>query len=390
MAKHSFTLSARIVLATFALLLALPGLLSGIVDHEARQNRERRVLTTFPDNGQLSREPRAYFRQLDGYVQDHTAGSLLASEAYARLKYYAFGDSPSDLIHLGTHGTVFVHTMNPDNPFAANRLCMRRRQTDMIVEAEETLRLANTHLSEFGIDARLLVAPSKILLYGDRFTNAMPPFLQRSCRRYSRRAPLLAINEVEAGTVVYPLLELREERRDPSYYPVTNFHWTGRAIHTAMNAWIDRQPEAALRPLDAEHRTEIQDDDLTEIMGFSRPFEARVFDYETHAVSYSSNLPTPFRSGLESPQTPQHAMTENPVFDRRIVLFSNSFGNEAHRHIAPLYREMVWLNTNHLSEDDWAWLLEEWVPAFAPDSVIFLYHDVAVSRYLSLIRGALD
>ena len=392
MNSHRSTARFRILLGCLALCLALPALASPWTDLEGRSQAMNRNLHEAPAIEQLWQAPQAFFRQINLYIEDHTRGVLLAQQLYGRTRYYVFNDSPSELIHMGREHTTFLHTMVPDRPFVSTRLCQPAVMDLTVNEVTEAARGLRDYLAEQGRELRILIAPSKTLLYGDRFAETAPVYFQRACEKAMTDNTLRRLNDDPDVLIDYPYDALFARREDPTFFPVSNFHWQGESVHTAVEDWIARQPETPLTEFDGSYTVEMLPDDLSRNIGFERPYPGRVYDYDAHGVSENFQLPGESSDALIDArrQKPVYTTAENPLYDRRVLLLTNSYGIEGHVHLAPLYREMVWINTNGIPRREMRALLEEWMPEYDPDLVILLFHDVAARRRIPLIYSAVE
>lgn len=388
---HKSTLLYKVSIVLIALLLFVPGILGLQSDPERRSEIERRELAAAPQISLLWREPKTYFGNLSLYLSDRTGGVIEAKSVLAKSQFYLFRDSPSENLHLGKGGEVFVHTFNPERPYAAASLCYPVAQEGRYSAISTSQFNIQSELQRQGIELQTLIVPSKITLYGDQFGYGAPLAVRNACRLVAQNGPgETALNELKDVFIVYPFDEFFALRDDPNFYPKGNFHWSGASIHEAVKAWLDRLPEKSEVALDDTYSNETLPNDIEQLVGFGRTYEGRVYDYFEHGIVFSRDLPVP------SPEIPiahwrwSFSTSENPVFQKRVLLLSNSFGIEGHLHFASLYKELFWININDITMDGRAYLIQEYTQVYKPDIVILMFHDVAASREISLISEALE
>jgi hypothetical protein len=282
---------------------------------------------------------------------------------------------------------VFVHTFSPDRPYQAAVVCLPRIQNSILEQLPADIAELNAHFAARGTDVRMLLVPSKITLYGDRFTSVAPPNVVRACTRTAHVNPLVGLNDTGPGLIHYPWEAMRAGRDDPNFYPSGSFHWQGESVHDAMQSWIAAQPEPPLRPLDGTYETVELEQDIPGIVGFDRHYFGREYSNLANGVHRVTDMLVAFPSGALARHRAQHYVTDNPVFDRRVLVISNSFGIEGHLHLAPIYREMVWVNINGMNAAGQRALLDEWAVQYAPDTIIVLLDDVAALRTGQLVEA---
>ena len=387
MRDNRVTRGWRLGLVLVAVFISLPILFSGFVDDQKRANIERRQLAEAPEISELLSDPRKWFSSATNYLNDQAAGVILSSRIMAWTKNYVFKDSPTQLMHRTKDGFLILHTFNPERPFQAASICYSRFMERQVSQLKNDVQAIATGLGEKGIDARFFIAPSSFALYSDRFSRAAQTAPARACRRLIDKNTLMTITDLDV-VVHYPFQEFVNRRQDPSFYPAGNFHWQGESVHEGIMSWVEKQPESPLTDVDERYDLQRVKMDVASIVGFERYIDGKVYGYNKHQ-SAPIDLPVPIKKNILRRQNPKAYRTRVPVFDKRVLILSNSFGIEGHLHLSPLYRDSVWMNINGLSKDELTYILFDWSLEYAPDQVIFLFHDYAAAGRIHNIARAL-
>lgn len=120
-----------------------------------------------------------------------------------------------------------------------------------------------------------------------------------------------------------------------------------------------------------------------------RKLAGRFHGYFHHGMSHSIS---PYAGGTNINTAEGrlgYSEAKNPVFDERVLLLTNSFGVEGFKHLSAVYSELMWINMNILSDQDFDKVMNEYIDVYQPDAVMILTHNVAIRRRVKRISEAL-
>jgi len=174
--------SAIIYTVLLSLALLVPSLMIFTTDHKARSSWELRRLDTLPSISDMADDPKAGFKQFDGWMNDHVGFSFQAIRFRKRFLYKHLGVTGDKYIVRNKDGDLFLTSRFNDNkremPFSwfdGNcRKSVTRHYTALYVKS---LSASNKVLSRFGAKTIFTAVPTKSVLLTDKFpasTHAPP------------------------------------------------------------------------------------------------------------------------------------------------------------------------------------------------------------------------
>ncbi len=374
------TRPASIALFLIAILLSLPVLLMPAPDRlEAAQ---KRAVASLPSAEMFAVSPRQYFSSLIDYFEDNNWLALHAANVRQKA-FMAIGGTGTDQVvrdgefyFITRHGPQF-------EPFSAiNGSC---RSGDAAANHVSNLIESYTYIRSVletkDIALRVLVVPSKPVLYPERLKGLVPSSIAASCREAfngggAARALAQAFpTEYDNVGVSYPLEIFKAERNNPHFYPPSNFHVRGKSAFMAAQTIVPAVIAPSEDPL-----LEVGEADMTFILGERR---VPIWNYDYGAFEIDDNLNrmvartwTPFQFTNLFRAT----RANNSLTDRTGVILADSFGNFMFDHLAPYYRELSLLSANGAKEEDFLrgllWVQSDKSP---PSEVIIVVHDGGVN-----------
>lgn len=371
--------------------MLLPAFYSFLFLHEDKiREVQRRDLTQMAKISSLMLEPRIYFQTLSSWLSERAGGVTTSKRLLSKTQYYVFNDPPGNTFNIGNNGELYLHTFNPDEPFSAASVCFPKLQERVYSNTVNTVRQIKSLLTRRAIDVSVIIIPSKFVVYGDNLGKGTPTNVRKACLTYSQNPLFKQINMLTDVKVVYPYDEYVVKKDDPFFYPIGSFHWAGESVHTAIQSYVERFQSQQLTILDGSYTVHNIEHDMEHLVGFKRTFPGRVYDYSSHKVTYRSTLPGNLGQRLAKKVARAFTTSENPVFDKRALLLTNSFGNQGHKHLSAVYRELVWININHIKQNELEYILKEYTDTYRPQELVILTHDRAIVNRASRILEALQ
>ncbi len=225
----------------FLALLAVPAVATFTGEHRALSPSENRTLAAAPEWGWSPPALSAFPRAFEAWMDDHFALRPALLPLYQRLRFDAFGISPTDEVLVGQDGYLY--------------LTEGTTQFEPLDEAQlakwvEELERRADALARKGIAYLLVVVPDK--------TDVYPEFLPPEWRRRKERASRIErFCEALAARTRVPILDLNPvlraaKEREELYYR-NDPHWNSYGAYVGYGALLER-----VRPLLAERLPALQ------------------------------------------------------------------------------------------------------------------------------------
>jgi hypothetical protein len=369
--------AAKILLLAFALILALPVLLSPWADDEARATWEKRELAS--PARLMSRFGRPdFFTELQAVVDDHLYGALALNRAYRRLQYYGFSDAPVPNVALGEGELVFLTSHTADRPYETlQKLCNMPEQ--QVVTLHRALLKLHDQLVARNVKLTLAVMPSKLALYVDRLPPSVPSELRARCAAAVPAGTMPLRLESLSGPyeLFYPLQALHELRDSPQFYPPENFHANSRANHEFARRFLELRGFPVKPAFDAGARLESIPGDLL-LMGFKREIKTWRYDYDAYGVQPQRRAPDWLRPVYPGARGFSRYHSSQPLDTGRALILSDSFGAYLAPHLAPAYAALTSINIKDLKSSEREAFLDTALRETEAGELIILVHDAGL------------
>ncbi len=236
-----------LVVVVFLAALAAPTVDTFVRDDAARSpKREMRETAPLPDLPQefttLSTFPSAF----EAHFDDTFGLRDQLLRLHSRLRYYAFGESPTDRILVGRDGWLFWNGDRSGEVFRG----VAPLTTDELAGWQYMLEARTRLLAKLGCDYVWVIAPNKETIYPEHMPQSLRPIGPTRLDQFS--AWMKQHSQVDVLDLRSAMLA--EKRRDTGPYDAVNSpfgtHWTGRGSLVAAREIVDhlavRHPGAAL------------------------------------------------------------------------------------------------------------------------------------------------
>lgn len=347
---------------------------------------ENRRLADPPKLPQTAREVLKLPGQVDAYLNDHFGLRRLLIEANDRIQYALFGSLASPQLTPGKDGFIFFTSHNAQDPLSLVRfLCGQSITPPWIEETASKIGGFVRQAMAQHPASTLLIVPTKTVLYAEK----LPDWLQAQCRRGLPPVPgvvaQLQRDPRTAPHVLYPYEPMMAMKASFDVFPKENFHWDGEGPHrvarhvaeTALRlprlADLPAKPGSA--PSDVQHF----------VPGVPLSIRTMIPDYAAAGVTACSG-------GACFPELGEAA---GKLFDvsryrssrtgaPKLLLISDSFGHGVAGYFSEYFGEVWHLSTNHIDQltpEELARVKDVAFRAYAPDRILYVYHDFATGYF---------
>jgi hypothetical protein len=369
----------------FFLLLALPFVaqVTGFDDRgSTAENRSLAPAPAWPDNwaGLL-----ALPRQTDAWLRDHFGFRVALVRANSRIRYALFHEAPTRQVLFGKGNRLFLSGRDESHPYSVIAKICGIDGSDAEVEAAAAGVRTLLRAADADAPGAVFVAvPSAPAIYAED----LPDWLARQCARPSsieRIVRRLDADPALAARVIYPIDALIAAKQTGRVIPLYNFHWSGRGARVAAEVIAGQLP-GSRRAIDIPTLEQLAPSDLSNMVpGLNLSDRVVVPDYAAASLVYCYARPEclPGLGASVATVIGDYSRTLSPRSgSRRLLLLTDSYGSFIAPWFAAWFGEVRHISTNTiglLSAAERATLRENLFRRYHPDSVIFLYHDGAVS-----------
>lgn len=323
--------------------------------------------------------------EFDDYLRDHFGLRGMALEVHDKLVWWVLHDSPSVQVTRGRHGMLFFNSHNTTHPYSLIE------QSCGIGLSAATIASATNDFTKFLRQARginpnsaLVIIPTKASIYPEllpgwlsqRCGNAIPP--TRLIEQRLQGEPQLA------AMVDYPLDEMRSLKTSMQVFPPQGFHWAGDMPRLIAQR-ISEKTFGLARVRSFRTHTIVGHSDLQRFVpGVDIWVRDLEFDYADAGVQYCFGPPC-------FPELGKFAERLNAVSrfqsdggsGKKLLLLSDFFGAPIAGWFSQYFTEVWHLNISYLmnfstNEVDRVTLSKAIFLDYAPDCIIYLFHDGAV------------
>ncbi len=373
--------------ATIA-LLAVPTVLPQYTG--SRQINENRKLAPLPIFPTTWSEFLALPAQTDAWVKDHFGFRTELVEANNMLRFEVFGEFPSVRVTSGLNKRIFVsaHAAAAAPYSAIVEVCDINQKS--LKEFGAYLNVLFASFESMGFSPKMMIVPSAPTVH----SSDLPKWLSTRCSSdVTPVATLLQSDFIkpEAKSVIhYPLAQMRSLNQDVDLFPRHWFHWNGPGVEyvarSSMSRLFPAMPATAPRLLT---RTTEQGSDVQHLFpGIDLKSKITEPDYTASQIQacFGSDCFPEFKGFTE--YFYDSSRYHNPAApDRRLMIFSDSFGRFVAGWYTRYYRTVEHVSVNNvrdLQRDQVKVLKEFTLRDPGKTDILFVFHDGAMTGTLRL------
>ncbi|WP_321491550.1 hypothetical protein [uncultured Desulfobacter sp.] len=383
--QHSMSRSYRLALIFIAILLSLPLIFGGLLaEGQKRSSLENRTLHVWPDAGELLARPQSYLSGFQEYLKDRMALIVPATRIYNHFLYAVLGVSPSKKLSINLPYVFLTRHGEAQPPYYNFRNVARLADPDSVDNLEKQLGLIYRKTACPGRQIAFLVVPSKPAVYPDRLPGDTPREIVTVCKRINSGDHYLKKDHAGhwAVNLIFPLAEMIEKRDLPHFFPPEQFHVAGKSAHLValktLQALNIKIPDAYR----AEPELDTKINDLKRALGFETRIKFWRYDYESaFGMVCEHQKPDRVKKFHKRAEEFKRFQCLHPMTEKKALVLGNSFGGPVSRHLAPGYKELVFVSFNGITHDDMA-RFPEFINQYAPDDLIFVFHDGGLFEWI--------
>lgn len=323
--------------------------------------------------------------EVDDYLHDHFGLRRLSLQIHDKLIWYVLRDSPSPQITRGANGTLFFNSHAAKYPYSLIE------QSCGIGLSAAALAPATKDIANFLEQARrinplsvLVIVPTKAPVYPE----LLPTWLEKAC---NGAVPPMNVIQVQllderqlAAMVVYPIEYMRSLKARMNVYPPRAFHWSGNMPRLIAQK-ISEEMFGLTKSREIGTRSTVEHTDLQRFVpGVDLLMEDLEPNYAAAGVK-SCLGPTCFPEiGQAAERLGDVSRFEtNAGSGKKLLILSDSFGAAIAGWFSEYFSEVWHLNVNDIINNspgdvDQARLSRTIFVDFAPDRILYLFHDGAV------------
>lgn len=377
---------SSLVLILLSCVLLAPVLAIPFQDIDSLQSGRNKVLETWPASCNILSRPAEYFQKIGNWIDDRIGLGLTANTLLRESKYYIFGDPPAPNITLsGEYIFLNYYSDEPKKRFASFKAsCIGPGFAGNFDRSFERLSKSfgamKDYFGSYGVTPRLLIIPTKPVVYGDRLPESVPLWIREGCVRQMSHSFFSEFSRLEPNAV-YPLESFITRRDEPIFYPPERFHFEGASAREAAKEYFSEFDMNIT--LDDRGHTESSISDLRFAMGFYLPIEVTGYDdiaaLETQPYPDIDGFEAKFREFYKNALDFEYIRNNSSVSGRTALVISNSFGKPIRDHIALGYDDLFHINIRpgDLPKESVEPLLQFLMTSLKPNDVIVVLHDQA-------------
>ncbi len=234
--------TARILIAVFALLLAIPVLTIPSNDEEKLRLFHNRTLERWPPAKQFVPDPVGAFRQASRWMADRAGPIMKAATLEKELLIFVLGTPPQRRITLGKDGYIFVNGVSDGG---VNGLFEAQCQASQSEGTYRALLQSLPKLKEIGqilgVSVHAIAVPMTSTLYADHLPRSVPPNLRSACLEVLTGETRLSKLDQRADlNFIYPFEEMKASRDTEGFFPKANYHPMGMSLKTIRDVYLRR------------------------------------------------------------------------------------------------------------------------------------------------------
>lgn len=322
--------------------------------------------------------------EADDYLRDHFGLRRLVLQIHDKLVWHVLRDSPSVQVTRGRDGTLFFNSHGAKYPYSLIvASCGIGLSAAAVAPVADDVGNFLRQARRTNPASTLVIVPTKAPVYPE----LLPAWLDERCRTAVPPTRIIAQQlrgEPQVASMLdYPLDEMRALKTSIAVYPPQSFHWAGEMPrHIAER--ISERTFGLTKILNFKTRTVVTHSDLQRFVpGVALWVESSEPDYAAAGV----------RPCIGPACFPEIAKFAERLGDvsrfrsdggsgKKLLLVTDSFGAAIGGWFSQYFSEVWHLNVNTLinaSTDpaDQAQLSKAIFSDFAPDSIVYLFHDGA-------------
>jgi len=372
------------VFAFFGLLI-LPAVihLSGKFQESSAENRMLATAPQMPSNmADVLKLPAA----VDAYLNDHFGLRNKLVAWNNSLRYHLFGDINAVQLTAGKDGYIFFNSHAAATPlgmvhFLCGKNVTAQDRAGMVETASSFMRSA----LQIKANSYLLMVPTKPIVYAEK----MPDWLQSQCQLSTPTLPgvIASLNQQPGltGRVIYPLAEMQALKAKTEVYPKNTFHWTGMGPQS-LAQWLSEKYFHHPRLSTLSGQLHDRPSDIQQFLpGVTLNVPTMEPDYAQAGITACAGVACfPEWKGVAASLGDVSRYRHDKKQGPKLLLISDSFGHGVAGFFAEYYGEVWHLSMNNiilLTEPDRASLKKIIYQDFAPDQVLYVFHDAAMSYF---------
>ena len=381
--------------AVFFMLVSLPAI-TQVAGWEPKNGyTENRVLANPPNRPTSKVDMVKFFSGTDAWLNDHFGLRQTMVAWNNWLRYELLGEALSPQITVGNQGYIYFNSHSADYPLEMIRhICGIGISSDLPQRQSEHLSKMFSNLLAINPLSTLLIVPTKPAIYQEH----LPEWLQAQCRNSNPPIPAIVAKLKEspdiAPHIAFPMQQMLELKTVMEVYPKTNFHWTGEGPHRIAE-YFGGTTLGLKKLIDLPRQAEWEPSDLQKFLpGVPLNHLALLADYSSAGI-------TPCRGGGCFPELNgagekladisryRHTKLSGP----RLLIISDSFGADIAGYFSEYFGEVWHLCTNNmasLTPEEVNRLKELAFHTYAPDQVIYIYHDNQIGHFYEYLFESLS
>lgn len=351
-----------------------------------RAVNENRHLADPPAMPAAARDVLKLPAQIDAYLNDHFGLRRGLVSLSNRLRYHVFHEVTSPQLTVGKNGFLFFTSHSATDPLSlVNFLCGQGITPPWIEQTAGTIGAAVRRMTAQHPASTLMIVPTKTVLYPEY----LPDWLQGQCGKGLPPVPgivaALGRDPAVAAHVRYPYDQMMALKPAFDVFPKENFHWEGEGARRVAEA-LAEQTFGLGKLADLPSRPGRAPSDIQHFVpGVRLDIHTRIPDYAAAGVSACDGAACfPELGEAAGKLGDVSRYRRNGGAGPRLLLVSDSFGHAIAGYFAQYFGEVWHLSTNNiklLSDDERRRVKRAAFGAYAPDRVLYLYHDFSMGYF---------
>ncbi|MEP5729530.1 MAG: hypothetical protein ABJL67_09140 [Sulfitobacter sp.] len=383
---HPFLI--RLIVALVAYVLFLPAIIGfKTLTHADILQQFNRPPTELPDLSQSLGNPPLAIQHAMRHLSERVGGVAYMTETLQKIRFNWFADPGAPLIARRGE-LVYLAAFDVTAPVMSNigfscRVGDEGQLPTWLDLLIENTQVVTQHLAPVVDKVGYLIVPSKPVLYHDQLPKGTPTSIREKCANAATSGELehwaATVGQVDIPAS-YPLSLLTNNRDDPMYYPMGNFHAEGESAHDAATQLLRKiYPEHRVWP-DIESQVVERAADLEFILTFPRILQFRVPNYGPHETQISDILTKQLRSQNAALKDVSIYTTNTPIIGGNALIIGNSFAKHTAPDVAPYFDRTTLYDMSSSTDEELSYVFSTLAPE--ADVVLFIVQDTAAKYWL--------
>lgn len=358
-------------LVLFFGLLFLPMFRHVVVGDQLKSD-ENRPLNQRPQLPTTLDEIRAYPPQLNSYFEDQFGFRREFIGALNKIKYYFFNEVLSKQITMGKNAFIYLnsHSSNHPNSMLKSVCGVNEPSKKFQHQTKKYFIKFIDYFRQEGINAHMVVVPTKARIYPEN----LPKVEQKWCMSKTTTWRDRLFSEIDSDVLYYPLKKMLDMKIVMPVYLPKSFHWHGLlpnviAMDIMSTLWqiettIDFEPDSI----------QVESDLRKQLAGLRFVESSHHYDYNKLGanVCFGKHCVTGIEAVYEHANV-YHYSKETDGY--KLVLLSDSFGENIAANFIRGFAEVVSIDTNNLKVTEQASFYEWIINDVKPSHLLYLIHD---------------